>query len=161
MNNEELYLSDAIGVIEEVLSSGGEFRLYPKGTSMLPLLVQGKDSVVLKRREASLPAKKHDIAFYRRENGQFILHRVMKIESDGTYTMCGDNQSLLEQGIYPRQIIGYVSEIYKEDRVCKISSLRYRIYVFFWSIMPFRKAWRLLGRIRASIKRRLFGKKQK
>ena len=49
--NHEFYLTDAIEVIEEVLSSGGEFRMFPKGTSMLPLLVQGRDSVVLFRRE--------------------------------------------------------------------------------------------------------------
>ena len=49
MNNSEFYLADAIEVIEDVLASGGEFRMYPKGTSMLPLIVQTRDSVVLKR----------------------------------------------------------------------------------------------------------------
>ena len=141
MINEEHYLADAIDLIEEVLSSGGEFRLFPRGTSMLPLLVQGKDSVVLKRK-ADPVLKKHDIAFYRRESGQFVLHRVMKIEKDGTYTMCGDNQLELERGIHAHQIIGYVSEIYKEERLLRTSSLRYRIYVFFWSFMPYRKAIR-------------------
>ena len=98
MNNSEFYLADAIEVIEEVLASGGEFRMYPKGTSMLPLIVQTRDSVVLKRNFED-GAKKHDIAFYRRRNGQFVLHRVMDICDDGTYTMCGDNQTELEKGI--------------------------------------------------------------
>ena len=49
MNNGEFFLADAIEVIEEILNAGGEFRMYPKGTSMLPLIVQGRDSVVLTR----------------------------------------------------------------------------------------------------------------
>ena len=77
MNNGEFYLADAIDVIETVMESGGEFRMYPRGTSMLPLIVQNRDSVVLKRNFEDA-AKKHDIAFYRRDNGQFVLHRVMK-----------------------------------------------------------------------------------
>ncbi len=160
MNNEEIYLSDAIDLIEEVLSSGGEFRLVPKGTSMLPLLVQGKDSVVLKR-STDLLLKKHDIAFYRRTNGQFVLHRVMKIEKNGTYTMCGDNQFVLEKGILPQQIIGYVSEIYKEGKPRRLSSLRYRIYVFFWTFMPYRKAVRFPKRVIFALKRKWLGNKQR
>ncbi len=160
MNNEEHYLSDAIDVIEEVLASGGEFRLFPKGTSMLPLLVQGKDSVVLKRSHAPW-LKKHDIAFYRRTNGQFVLHRVMKIEKNGTYTMCGDNQLVLETGILPQQIIGYVSEIYKEEKPRSLSSLRYRSYVFFWTFMPYRKAVRFPRRVISVLKRKCLGSKQR
>lgn len=160
MNNEEVYLSDAIELIEEVLSSGGEFRLYPKGTSMLPLLVQGKDSVVLKRKPAEL-LKKHDIAFYRRKSGQFVLHRIMKIESDGSYTMCGDNQLVLERGIQSEQILGYVSEIYKGEKLRKLSSLRYRIYVLFWTCMPYRQIIRFPKRVLSAIKRRSLGNKSR
>ena len=39
MNNGEFYLADAIEVIDEILAGGGEFRIYPKGTSMLPLII--------------------------------------------------------------------------------------------------------------------------
>ena len=139
MNNSEFFLADAIDVIEEVLASGGDFRIYPKGTSMLPLLVQSRDSVVLKRRE-DIPAKKHDIAFYRRKNGQFVLHRVMRMCSDGTYIMCGDNQTFLEKGIEATQIIAYVSEIYRKEKKIDIGGFWYSLYVFFWTKMPLRKA---------------------
>jgi hypothetical protein len=158
LNNEEHYLSEVIDVIDEILSSGGEFRLFPKGTSMLPLLVQGVDSVVLKRREGT-PVQKHEIAFYRRDNGQFVLHRVMKIRKDGTHIMCGDNQYKLEFGIRPDQILGYVSEIYKGDKPLGLHSLRYRIYVFFWTFMPYRRVIRFPKRVASAIKRKLLGNK--
>ncbi|MBQ8850717.1 MAG: S24/S26 family peptidase [Clostridia bacterium] len=160
MNNGEFYLADAIDVIEEILSGGGEFRMYPKGTSMLPLIVQGKDSVVLKR-NFECAAKKHDIAFYRRTNGQFVLHRVMKICDDGTYVMCGDNQTELEYGIKKEQIIGYVDRIYKEDKEHSLDSFGHRLYLFFWCFMPYRKTWRFVKGKFFGLKRRLkklFGK---
>lgn len=138
MNNHEFHLSDAIDVIEEILQTGGEFRMYPKGTSMLPLLVQGRDSVVLKRKPAS-QIKKHDILFYRRDNGQFVLHRLMKKKRDGTFILCGDNQTTLERHLHPDQIIGYVSQIYKGDQLLSLRSPSHRAYMLFWMWMPLRR----------------------
>ncbi len=145
MNNNEFYLADAIEVIEEVLASGGEFRIYPRGTSMLPLIVQNRDSVVLKRKTDG-GLKKNDIAFYRRKNGQFVLHRVMKVSKDGTYVMCGDNQTYLEKGIEKEQIIAYVSRIYRKEKAVKMSGVSYSLYVFLWSSMPMRKICRFAKR---------------
>lgn len=152
MNNGEFFLADAIDVIEEVLASGGEFRMYPKGTSMLPLIVQKRDSVVLSR-SSELPARKHDIAFYRRTNGQFVLHRVMRICKDGTYTMCGDNQVLLENGIKAEQIIGYVSGLYRKDKEIKLNGLGYSIYVFLWTKMPIRRICFFMRRVKGKLAR--------
>ena len=161
MNNGTMYLSDMIELIREVLDSDGEFRLYPKGVSMLPLIRQQKDSVILKKRVDSpdAPVKKHEIAFYVRENGEFVLHRVMQIEKDGTYTMCGDNQAYWEKGIRPSQIIGYVSRIYKKEKCLATDSLRYRIYLCIWMCMPIRKGIFLPRRALSFIKRRVSGNK--
>ena len=160
MNNGEFYLADAIEVIEEILAGGGEFRMYPKGTSMLPLIKQGKDSVVLKR-NFEVGAKKNDIAFYRRVGGQFVLHRVMRVEKDGSFTMCGDNQTQLEYGIKKEQIIGYVDRLYKGEKKYSFNSLGYKLYIFFWCFMPYRRTWRFIRGKLSGLKRRLkklFGK---
>ena len=146
MNNEEFYLADAIEAIDDVLASGGEFRIYPKGTSMLPLIVESRDSVTLKR-NTKIPARKHDIVFYRRRNGQFVLHRVIDICSDGTYTMCGDNQTVLEKGIERDQIIAYVSAIYRKNKAVKMHSGAYTAYVFWWTKMPLRRIVLFLRRV--------------
>ncbi len=161
MNNGEFLLEDAIDAIEEVLASGGEFNLCPKGTSMLPLIVQGRDSVVLKRNTLMAP-EKHDIVFYRRTNGQFVLHRVMDIAEDGTYTMCGDNQISLEYGISPTQIIAYVASITRKGKKLKMESGWYVFYVFWWCKLPMRKLLFLPRRAKGKIVRitkKIFGKR--
>lgn len=156
MNNQDVYLSEAIDVIEEILNGGGEFQMYPRGISMLPLIVQERDSVVLKKRSGP-PARKWDIAFYRRENGQFVLHRVMKVCQDGTYVMCGDNQISFEKNVLPEQIIGYVDQLYRKGKKVSFRSLRYKVYVFFWTFMPYRCAIKGFKKILRLIKKKLFG----
>lgn len=138
MNNEVFDLQDAIPVIEEVLAGGGEFRLYPKGTSMLPLIVEGRDSVVLKR-ATDRSIQKHDIVFYKRDDGHFVLHRLMRFEKDGSFTLCGDHQLSFEKGIRTDQIIAYVSSFYQGEKRIDCSSARYRFYVILWCCMPLRR----------------------
>lgn len=150
--NNEFYLEDAIEVIEEVLASGGEFRMNPKGVSMLPLIVQGRDSVVL-RRDDTRKLKKNDMVFYRRDNGQFVLHRIMKVEADGTYTMCGDNQLYLEKGIRDEQIISYVEGLYRKGKRVNYNGFKYRVYLLIWCCMPVRKLIWLPKRCVSKLKR--------
>ncbi len=138
MNNVTVHLEDTIEVIEEILSGGGEFRLYPRGKSMRPLIIEGRDSVVLARKPVS-ELRRHDMVFYRRDNGRFVLHRLMKKEKDGTYTMCGDAQLALERGIRADQIIGYVKTLYRKERRVSLRTPWYRLSVLVWSCLFFRR----------------------
>lgn len=122
----ETRLEVLFGLMEEKLSAGGEVCFSPNGTSMLPLITPKCDRVTLKDCGGEL--KKHDIAFYKRSNGQFVLHRVIKCEKDGSYVMCGDNQWVLEKGVKKEQIIAVVSHLEKPKAEVKFSSAKYRAY---------------------------------
>lgn len=125
--SESFALAETEPIIKEVLASGGEFELYPRGTSMLPLLHQGRDSVTLvKRPDCHL--NDGDIAFYKRSNGQFVLHRVMYRDENG-YTMCGDNQTVLEHGVTDNMIIGIVSSLKIDGKIITPDNKKYRRYV--------------------------------
>jgi len=137
LNNNEYRISDAINVIEEVLNSGGEFTLSPKGISMLPIIKEGRDVLIIKS-TAQKSIKKKDILFYKRNDGSYVIHRVLKVCKDGTYTLNGDNQLFLESGIMPDQIIGYVCEIYRNEKPI-IKTAIYKLYLLFWCNMPLRK----------------------
>lgn len=125
----------------EQLSSGGQVRFKPKGTSMLPTLRQGTDEVVLTAFNGSL--KKYDIAFYRRQSGQFVLHRVVKKPCKNTYVMRGDHQFEYEYGITDENIIGVAKGFYRNGKFIKRGSL---LFLFFATVMPF--YYRLRVRIR-------------
>lgn len=144
-------LKEYVPLIEEVIESGGEFRLFPRGTSMMPLLRQGKDSVVLVKCEN--PPKRRDIIFYKRSNGQFVLHRILKRLKDGTYILCGDNQTALEIGITEQMIIAVVSSVYRGEKKVDKNNLFRKAYEFFWCSMMLRKLIFAARRTLSGIKR--------
>lgn len=134
--NDSIFLEEYDGVIREVLESGGEFRLYPRGTSMLPLLRQGVDSVSLCALET--PPRKDDILFYRRRDGSYILHRVKNIGPEGLI-LWGDNQMMVETGIAGEQIIGRVTRVFRDEQEVDCQNWQYRVYLWLWQFMAVRR----------------------
>lgn len=154
--NKETTLDAVIELITEKLQSGGAVTFTPNGTSMLPMLRDGEDVVVLKKPEGRLHL--FDVPLYRRENGQYVLHRVIDFERDGSYVLCGDNQFAKERGIQDSQIIAVMTAFYRKGKAYSMTSLRYRAYVNFWYYTrPFRRIFRA-GKSRAA---RLISQKPK
>ena len=81
---KEVELKEIYPFLSEMLECGNSISFKPNGTSMLPLLRQGLDSVVLAKPKNA--PEKLDIVFYRRSNGQFVLHRAVNVKN-GIYTM--------------------------------------------------------------------------
>ena len=53
------------------------------GISMYPLLRQRKDSVHIVKINKTL--KKNDVILYKRDTGQYVLHRLIKIKKGTTF----------------------------------------------------------------------------
>ena len=139
--NKEVALSDVIDILNEKLESGGSVTFTPNGTSMLPMLRDGKDAVFLSKPEGRLHL--FDVALYQRDNGQYVLHRVIDFMRDGTYVMCGDNQFAREKGIRDDQIIAVVTAFTRKGKPYTPFSLRYRTYINFWYYTrPVRRIYR-------------------
>ena len=107
------HMDELVPLIEERLSANGTVKLSPTGISMLPMLRQGIDCVVLARPEKRL--KKYDIPLYRRANGRYVLHRITSVSGD-EYTCIGDNQFKLEYGIAQDQLIGVMVAFTRGER---------------------------------------------
>ncbi len=120
-------LEDLLPILDTVLSDGGEVSFTPNGNSMRPLLISGRDTITLKRFNRHL--KKYALPLYRRENGQFVLHRVVGENNDG-YIMRGDNQLDKEYGIKQSQIIGEVVAYVRDGKAHKTTDFSYKVYVF-------------------------------
>jgi len=133
-------LSEYESTIRMVLDSGGEFRLYPKGTSMLPLLKEGRDSVVLIKTDKFI--RPWNIVFYKRDDGAYVLHRIVKADREaGLFDMCGDNHLTIEHGIRRDQIIGVVKKIYIGDTYVGPKNVLYKAYVNCWKSVFVRKVF--------------------
>ena len=128
--NKETTLDAVIDIILEKLDEGGTVTFTPNGTSMLPMLRDGQDIVMLKKPNGRL--RLYEVALYKRENGQYVLHRVLDFGNDGSYIMCGDNQWEPEHGITPDMVIGRLDSWYKGKKEYKTDGKRYLRYVRFW-----------------------------
>lgn len=135
-NRKKVSLTEIYPIIKEKIDNGGSVQIPITGTSMLPLLLRDRDSVELVRCESP---KKGDIIFYRRDNGQFVLHRIIDTDENG-YVLCGDNQWYREKGIRDHNIIAVVTSITRKGRTFSVKNLPYRMYSKIWiAVLPMRK----------------------
>ena len=125
MEEKKIPLSELYPLIEEALKKGGSFRFSPQGISMLPFLMAGRDEVLLSPGDTP---KKYDICLFRRENGAFVLHRVVAVCKDGSYTFCGDNQLYHERSVPRESIVGRVTAVFRDGVSYPIEEKRFVRY---------------------------------
>lgn len=146
--HKEMTVAQMLPLIEETIESGGVFTLYPKGVSMLPLIRYGKDAVLLRTPER---LKKGDIILYRRDNGAFVLHRIIGEKKAG-FVLCGDNQYVKEPGIRREQVIAVVEAVLREGERVEPDDPEYLRYVRSLPLRRAKKAVRsFLGRVKGKI----------
>lgn len=136
------------------LEKGGRANLTVTGSSMYPMLRNCADSVEL------IPVtgrqKKGDIILYRRDNGQYILHRIIALTEEG-YICCGDNQAEKEP-VRQDQLLAAVEGFTRKGKVYTLGDPGYRLYTALWvGLFPVRRYLlalrRRLGRLRRRITR--------
>lgn len=114
---------------EDILARDGKLVYTGKGTSMLPLLRQHRDLVIIEPPRG--PLRKYDIPLYRRDTGEYVLHRVVQVRRDG-YVLCGDNQWRREFGITDRHIIGVLTAFVRDGKEIPVTGWRCRLYAHLW-----------------------------
>lgn len=103
--------------------------LVISGNSMSPFLIHGRDTVYLSRVKG--PIKRGHMLLYRRDSGQYVLHRVYRVDGD-SLTMIGDAQTVLEPGIRQDQVMAIVTSVVRKGKKQAPGS-------FWWEF--FEKVW--------------------
>lgn len=109
---------------EDILNTKGELIYNNVGDSMYPL-IQPRDLLIIK--QCSKPLKKYDIPLYKRDSGQYVLHRIIKVRRHD-YVLCGDNRRLKESGITDRHILGVLTAIVRDGKTLSLDTPHYRRY---------------------------------
>ncbi|MBQ3094172.1 MAG: hypothetical protein IJC52_03275, partial [Clostridia bacterium] len=92
-------------MIKEAFANGQTVTIPVTGTSMRPTLQYG--DVVTLASTADKTVVRGDVVLYRRENGQFVLHRAVRVKKD-TVDFCGDAQVDIERDVPKSALIGVV-----------------------------------------------------
>ena len=114
---------------EALLRDGAELPLVVSGGSMLPFLRPGEDTVFLRRPDA--PLQRGDIAFYRRFDGSYILHRVYRAEPD-RYWFLGDAQTRVEGPLPAQCVFAYVTAVRRGKRLIRPGQPLWRFFAGPW-----------------------------
>ena len=142
---------------EEELAQHGKIVFTNVGVSMLPLLRQGRDIMVIEPR-GNGRMKKYDATLFKRDNGRYVIHRVLKVR-ENDYLICGDNCRQMEP-VREDQILGVLTEIQRNGKTIRVTDKGYLFYVHLWcDLYPIRFAliWlrEQIGRIKRGVKRLL------
>ena len=114
--------------VDEVLKTQEEAMSLTRGTSMRPLLRQGRDIVVVKKPQ--FPLKSADVPLYKVKNRkELVLHRILKVNNVGTYIIRGDN-CYGKEHVAENQIVGVMKAFYRDGKYfdCE-KSRKYKVYV--------------------------------
>lgn len=116
--------------ILDMIKRGKSVNITVTGNSMFPLFADTRDTALIAESDKY---KKLDIILYLRDNGDLILHRIVKKKNE-TYYLCGDNQITVEYPIYDKQIIGKVISFVRKGKNVRTSNLFYILYSYFWCL---------------------------
>ena len=116
-------------MIRALLEDGQEVSMIVTGNSMRPFLKHRRDKICMKKTDRKL--RKGDIVFYRRENGQYVMHRILKC-GDQSYTLLGDGQIVPESGIRQEQIFARITKVQVRGKWIGPENFRWRFFEHIW-----------------------------
>lgn len=125
-----LSTKEIMPLVGDILKTAERVRFTVKGNSMYPLLRSDRDEVeVIKCNSIG----KYDIVLYKRNNGDYILHRVLK-ENDNALSIAGDFEQELESPVYKDQVIAKVVNIIRDGKkVISCNNGIYKTYCVLWA----------------------------
>ena len=144
--------------VERELNKNGVYASVTRGNSMEPLFRTHRDVIIAKKIDGEL--KPYDVALYRGNDGNYILHRVLKVGRDH-YVIRGDNTFALE--LVPKsEVVGVLVSFNRKGKEHTTEDFAYKLYSRLWSyIYPLRAFKRFVRRILGRIYRFFFPKNRR
>ena len=115
-----------MAALEETLKKNGILVYTNKGDSMMPLLRENKDLMII--RTLTEPPKKSDAVLFKRPNGALVLHRIVKANKDGSYMIVGDNRVRAEK-VPGDWIIGILTGVIRDGKEISVTDKEYLDYL--------------------------------
>lgn len=115
---------------EEYLEKNGTLIYRNVGVSMLPLIKQGRDLFIVKKKSAER-CKKYDVVLFKRADNKYVLHRIINVNQND-YVIRGDNCVNKEYGIKDEDIIGVMTSFIRKGKEYSVDNRVYKIYSVLW-----------------------------
>ena len=120
--------------LEEFLKQNGWLVYSNKGTSMMPLLRENRDLMVIEKKGPER-CRRLDAVLFKKHGPEgrpvYVLHRILRVNDDGTYWVAGDNCTSGET-VGEEQILGVLTSIIRDGKTVPITNRLYRLYSGTW-----------------------------
>lgn len=115
--------------IEEELARTGRLVYTNRGVSMMPLLRENRDLMVIEKKGPGR-CKRFDAILFKRHNGQYVMHRILEVRAKD-YFVAGDN---CRDGEYvtDEQILGVMTQVVRDGKTISVEDPAYQRYVHLW-----------------------------
>lgn len=114
---------------EAELNQRGHIVFTNVGKSMMPLLRQGRDLMVIEKKGPER-CRKYDAVLFKRDNGQYVLHRILEVR-EKDYLIVGDNCDQKEY-VDDSHILGILKEVVRDGKTISVEDTGYQRYVRLW-----------------------------
>lgn len=119
---------------EEVLRERGQLIWTNVGVSMMPLLRENRDLMVITAKGEER-CKKYDAVLFRRPEvngrGAYVMHRILKVNPDGTYWIVGDN-CVSGETVPEENVLGILTQVVRDGKTINVTDKGYLCYVHLW-----------------------------
>jgi hypothetical protein len=113
---------------EEELERNGTLVFTNKGVSMMPLLRQDRDLMVIEKKGPER-CKKYDVILFKRGE-KYVLHRILKVREQD-YFVAGDNCRRGES-VKDSQILGVLTQVVRDGKTITPEDPAYQRYIHLW-----------------------------
>lgn len=128
--NGKVSIGELVPLMQEIFKFNKTFTVTVKGGSMAPLLQDGRDSVTLAECDP-YKLKVRDIPLYKREDGNYVLHRIVHVNKK-SYIMCGDALTKLEKNVPKENVVAVAVAFQRKGKNISVNSRKYRIFSYLW-----------------------------
>lgn len=124
--------------VAALLEEGHTVTLKAKGTSMMPFIVGGRDSVVLQKADRVAVG---DIVLARLDDGRHVLHRVTGLAEGGkVVNLMGDGSIRCRETCRRSDLLGKAVQIVRNGRTVDCSAAGERRWARLWqALLPVRR----------------------
>ena len=112
-----------VSVLKQLTDDGREVSMRIAGNSMAPF------TIFFRKPEAKL--KKGDMVFFKRRNGQYIMHRIHHVKPDGYYIV-GDAQCMIEGPVAGEQIFAVVTKVIRKGKTIQPGDFWWEFFRHVW-----------------------------
>lgn len=133
----EIDTREYLTVLRELTEEGKEVSLLISGSSMAPFLIHHRDHIYFKKPDRKL--RKGDMVFYERPGGQFVMHRICKVRTEGLY-LIGDAQTEIEGPLDESRVFAIVIRVCRKGKILSPGDFWWEFFEHIWiRLIPLRR----------------------